>query len=87
MFSISVLQRKVFYVLLSIAWGSVSIYSMINDSFIHGLEIMIFGSVFILSVSLIQSYMIRMIKLYDNNLKTSTKKSKNTKKQSGVKSK
>lgn len=85
MFSISVFQRKVFYVLLSIAWGSVSIYSMFNDSFVHGLEIMIFGTVFILSIALIQSYMIRMIQMYDKNLKTSTKKSKNTKKQSGVK--
>lgn len=79
MFSISVFQRKVFYVLLSIIWGSVSIYSMFNDSFIHGLEIMIFGTVFILSVALIQSYMIRMLTMYDKNLKKGTKKSKNIK--------
>ncbi|MDE4542439.1 MULTISPECIES: hypothetical protein [unclassified Thermoanaerobacterium] len=74
MFSISVKQRKIFYTMLSLVWIATAVYSMINDTFAHGLEILLFGAFFIAGIALIQAYMIRMLKLYDKNLKNEIKK-------------
>ncbi|ADL08706.1 conserved hypothetical protein [Thermosediminibacter oceani DSM 16646] len=73
MFTIPVLQRKIFYVLLSIVWGSFGIYSMIHSSFADGLKILIFGGIFISFVAIIQAYVIKMLQMYDNNLKKQDK--------------
>ncbi|MDI3310631.1 MAG: hypothetical protein QJR05_04300 [Thermoanaerobacterium sp.] len=79
MFSISVKQRKIFYGMLSLVWIATAVYSMINDTFAHGLEILLFGAFFIAGIALIQAYMIKMLKLYDKNLKKGVSQKKNKK--------
>ncbi|MBP2071154.1 MULTISPECIES: hypothetical protein [Thermoanaerobacterium] len=69
MFSISLKQRKIFYGLLSLVWIITAVYSMVNDTFLHGFEILVFGAFFIGGIALVQGYMIRMLKMYDKNLK------------------
>lgn len=73
MFSISLKQRKIFYILLSVVWFATALYSMITDSFLHGFEILAFGAFFIGGVALVQGFMIRMLKMYDKNLKKGMK--------------
>jgi len=80
MFSITRLQRKIFYILLILVWSIVGIYSMFTDSFLHGLFIIGFGTAFILSVALIQTYMIRLLNMYDKNLIAQKQKLQNNKK-------
>ncbi|ADD01885.1 conserved hypothetical protein [Thermoanaerobacter italicus Ab9] len=77
MFSISRVQRKIFYLLLGVVWFSTGFYAMFHDSFLNGLKIMAFGSAFMLIVFAIQTYVIKMIQLYDSNLQ---KQHKNLKK-------
>jgi hypothetical protein len=74
MFSIPSFQRKIFYFLLGIVWFSTGIYYMINDSFYNGLKIVIFGSIFILAIFAVQVYVIKMIQIYDTNLKKQKKR-------------
>ncbi|SNX53017.1 hypothetical protein [Thermoanaerobacterium sp. RBIITD] len=80
MFSISIKQRKIFYLMLSIVWLIAAINSMVKQSFIQGLIVLVFGVLFILSIALVQSFSIRMIKLYDKNLKKSKSSNRNNKK-------
>lgn len=79
MLSISKVQRKIFYLLLGIVWFSTGFYVMFHDSLLNGLKIMAFGSAFMLIVFAIQTYVIKMIQLYDSNLQKQYKKLKNKK--------
>ncbi|MDP9751100.1 MULTISPECIES: hypothetical protein [Thermoanaerobacter] len=79
MFSISRVQRKIFYLLLGVVWFSTGFYAMLHDSVISGLKIMAFGSTFMLIVFAIQTYVIKMIQLYDSNLQKQHKKLKKKK--------
>lgn len=80
MFSISLKQRKIFYGMLSLVWIITAVYSMVNDTFTHGIEILVFGAFFIGGIALVQGYMIRMLKMYDKNLKKGINNNKKSQK-------
>nr|PZN04401.1 MAG: hypothetical protein DIU66_04995 [Bacillota bacterium] len=69
MFNISTSQRKIFFILLSIVWGLTGFYYMFKQNFFNGVKILICGGIFIFLIAAIQRYAIRMIQLYDCNLK------------------
>lgn len=61
MFYISKLQNKVFYILVFSIWLISSVYTMINQGFIDGIIVFAFGSLFLASVYLLQSFFIKKI--------------------------
>lgn len=73
MFSIPSFQIKIFYLLLGVVWFSTGIYYMFRENFYNGLKIVIFGAVFMLAIFGVQSYVIKMIQVYDANLKKQKK--------------
>lgn len=61
MFYISKLQNKVFYILVFAIWLISSVYTMIKQRFIDGFIVLAFGSLFLASVYLLQSFFIKRI--------------------------
>lgn len=74
MFYINKMQLRVFYLLLYGIWIASTIYTMINNGFLNGLLILLFGTALVSCIYFMQRFFINMIHAENKALKQKTKK-------------
>ena len=70
-------QLALFYILLAAVWLGESVYEFIHHNISAGVSLFIFGSIFLITLYLIQNYFTKMLMLYQKNL-NNTRHSLNT---------
>lgn len=73
MFFINKIQLRVFYILLYGIWVVSTVYTMINNGFLNGLLVLLFGTALVSSIYFMQRFFIKMIHAENKALKQKTK--------------
>lgn len=75
--SISRKQLGLFYILLAAVWLGESVYEFIHHNIRAGVSLLMFGSIFLIALCLIQNYFTKMLLIYQKNLNNNKHSLKN----------